>query len=230
MYGYSQSVNDYGIVIIPVKYDFVRHENAYRLNTLTKINLKKAGFEAFYTNETIPTQYSNRCSLLYVDVKEETGFLVTKLFIEFKDCTDKVIFKSEVGKSRAKNYEIAYREALEDAFKSVYALQYKYNGYNGEVKVNSQNATIMVPILENSGNSLDEAKSFFLFAQPIKNGFQLIDSTSKVIMKIYNTTNPSIYLATKESIQGIMVLKNGYWFFEYYQNDTLMSEETKIKF
>ena len=58
-YSYSQSVNDYKAVIVPVKFDFLKTENQYRLNTLTKFNLKKAGFEAFYTNEAIPNDYSD---------------------------------------------------------------------------------------------------------------------------------------------------------------------------
>jgi hypothetical protein len=67
-YGFSQSINDYVAVIVPTKYQFLKSENQYRLNTLTKFNLKKAGFEAFYTNETVPKEYNERCSLLYVDV------------------------------------------------------------------------------------------------------------------------------------------------------------------
>ena len=43
---------------------FLKAENQYRLSTLTKVNLKKAGFEAFYTNETIPKEYNDRCSLV----------------------------------------------------------------------------------------------------------------------------------------------------------------------
>ena len=52
-YGFSQSINDYKSVIIPLKFDFLKSENQYRLATLSKFNLNKAGFEAYYTNETI---------------------------------------------------------------------------------------------------------------------------------------------------------------------------------
>src|SRR6187402_1514033 len=94
-YGFSQSVNDYSAVIIPVKYDFLKSENQYRLNTLTKFNLQKAGFIAFYSNEDLPAEYSNRCSRLNVDVLKENGFLVTKLYVVFKDCNGKEVYKSE---------------------------------------------------------------------------------------------------------------------------------------
>lgn len=50
--GFAQSVslNDYKAVIIPLKYDFMKTDNQYRLATLSKQNLNKAGFEAFYTS------------------------------------------------------------------------------------------------------------------------------------------------------------------------------------
>ena len=71
---FSQNINNYKAVIIPLKYDFLKSENQYRLATLTKLNLQKAGFVAFYSNEDIPSEYKDRCSLLTVDVKKESGF------------------------------------------------------------------------------------------------------------------------------------------------------------
>jgi hypothetical protein len=239
-YGFSQSVNDYVAVMIPVKYDFVKQENQYRLNTLTKFNLQKAGFQAFYTNESIPSQFNDRCSLLYVDVSKENGFMITKLFVTFKDCNGKVVFKSEIGKSKEKDYEVAYTAALNQAFESVYALQYKYNG---SVAASTQKATVSSPaivpaattaavaaVAVNVPSGNGEPDGTVLFAQPIKNGFQLVDSTPKVVMKAYKTTNPSIYIASKENIQGVMVLKENQWFFEYYEKETLMSEKITVKF
>ena len=82
-YSFAQSVNDYKAVIIPMKYDFQKSENQYRLQTITKINLQKAGFKAFYATEAIPAEVTDRCSLLYFDVKKDNGFLVTKLFVTF---------------------------------------------------------------------------------------------------------------------------------------------------
>lgn len=240
-YGFSQSVNDYAAVIIPVKYDFVKKENEYRLNTLTKFNLKKAGFEAFYANETIPKEFNDRCSILNADVLKENGFLITKLYVVLKDCNGKVVFKSQVGKSKEKDYEAAYTEALNAAFTSVYALHYKYSG----AASNSQNAAIAAPVaikvastsvaaaavaVNVPNTSVAEPDGTVLFAQPIKNGFQLVDTTPKVVMKAYKTTNPSIYIASKENIQGVMVLKENQWFFEYYEKDILMSEKITVKF
>ncbi len=235
-YIFSQSVNDYVAVIIPVKYDFQNKENQYRLNTLTKVNLQKAGFEAYYSTEAVSSEYKDRCNLLNVDVVKENGFLITKLYVVFKDCYGKVVFKSEVGKSREKDYEAAYTEALSDAFVSVNALHYKYNGSTANkekataaiVDLPVRTTTVSATALTSTSSTTNEA--FSLFAQPIKNGFQLIDSTPKVVMKVYNTTNPSVFLATKDNTQGVLLLKDNQWVFEYYDNEILMSEKIAVKF
>jgi hypothetical protein len=54
---FSQSVNDYKAVIVPIKYEFTSTDNQYRLATISKYNLNNAGFEAFYDNESVTEDY-----------------------------------------------------------------------------------------------------------------------------------------------------------------------------
>lgn len=68
-----------------------------------------------------------------------------------------------------------------------------------------------------------------LFAQPIENGYQLIDKTPKVIMKIYNTSVKNVYSARVGDLQGVFLSKNNEWFFEYYQDDKLISQKINVK-
>lgn len=242
-YSFSQSVNDYKAVIIPLKYEFLKKENQYRLQTITKFNLQKAGFQAFYSNESIPEELNDRCSLLYVDVKNESSLLVAKLQIVFKDCYGTEIYKSEIGKSREKEYQISYTEALNEAFKSVYALQYKYTakvvGSKAEPMLNivpaETTSEVEVPVLDSNKESkeikIKETKSLdLLYAQPTSYGYQLIDSEPKVIIKLYKTSNPSSFIAFKGSIQGVLVSAENQWFFEYYQNNEKISEKVEVKF
>ncbi len=246
-YSFSQSVNDYKAVIIPMKFDFLKEENQYRLQTLTKFNLEKAGFQAFYVNEAVATQFPDRCSLLYVDVKKDKGFLVTKLYITFKDCYGVIIFQSAIGKSREKEYGASYYEALNEAFKSVFELNYTYSEKtNSGTKpaVISESIPAATPAADailtvspaTSEKDLSESKvaenkeSHLLYAQPTSYGYQLIDSEPKVVMKVYKTSNTSSFMATKGSLQGVLVAKDNQWFFEYYQNDKLVSEKVNVKF
>lgn len=251
-YSFSQSVNDYKAVIIPTKYDFQKSDNQYRLQTLTKVDIQKAGFQSFHANESVPEEFNDRCDLLYIDVKKESGFLVTKLYITFKDCYGAIIYQSPIGKSREKEFQAAYYEALNEAFVSVYALQYKYNGTKAvaksapiSVSVPATAApvavvpavpavpTVPVPSTNNEVNDLKISENKItglLYAQPTSYGYQLIDSEPKVVMKVYKTSNPASYMATKGSVQGVLVSKDNQWFFEYYQGDKLISEKIDVKF
>lgn len=261
-YGFSQTVNDYKAVVIPMKYDFQKTENQYRLQTITKMNLQKAGFQAFYTNETISGEITDRCSLLYLDVIKDSGFLITKLFVTFKDCYGTIVFKSEIGKSREKEFNAAYAESLNNAFINIYALNYAYNGntnFSPKAGITVQSLPVMaapqavspslavipaaasvavpvvVPVVA-ATTSKSEPKSSetnsdnVLYAQPTSYGYQLIDSEPKVVMKMYKTSNPASFMAKKGDIQGALVSKDNQWFFEYYQNDKLVSEKIDVKF
>ncbi|HSN48102.1 MAG TPA: hypothetical protein VLR29_05020 [Flavobacterium sp.] len=244
-YGFSQKVNDYKAVVIPMKYDIQKTENQYRLQTITKIDLQNAGFQAFYATETMPAEFSERCDLLYIDVKKDNAFLVTKLYITFKDCFGAIIFQSAIGKSREKEYGLAYTDALNDAFMSVKALNYKYNGTKAGSKsavvpaapapVATTAPAIVLPAAA-STKEVNDNKTFqnisadLLYAQPTPYGYQLIDSEPKVVMKVYKTSNSSSYMAAKGSVQGVLVSKDNQWFFEYYQGDKLISEKINVKF
>ena len=234
--GFSQTVNDYKAIIVPIKFDFSKGINPYRLSTLTKSNLTKAGFQAFYENEQLPEGYSDRCELLYADVKKDSGFLVSKLYVEFKDCFGKVIYTSEIGRSKEKEYDIAYREALDMAFLSIYNLNYKYSGKkavssekaipaaaNTTVVATTAAPAMTAPVADVSDPNL-------LYAQPTENGFQLIDKTPKVVMKLLKTSRPDSFIAIKDGVQGTLNAKDNQWFFEYYQNDKLVSEKVSVKF
>lgn len=234
--GFSQTVNDYKAVIVPLKYDFLKSENQYRMSTMTKANLNKAGFQAFYGNEELPAGFADRCDLLYVDVKKENGFLITKLYVEFKDCYGKVVYTSEIGKSKEKDYEAAYRECLDLAFVSINALHYKYNGKSVntgkavQVAVPAATTAVTATAAVVSTPVADVKDPNLLYAQPTDNGYQLIDKTPKVVMKLLKTSRPDSFIAIKDGVQGTLNAKDNQWFFEYYKNDQLVSEKVSVKF
>ncbi|KAF2513599.1 hypothetical protein [Flavobacterium foetidum] len=238
--GFAQSLNDYKAVIVPLKYDFIKEDNQYRLATLSKSNLLQAGFTAFYVNEELPTGYNERCDLLYVNVRKDNAFLVTKLFVEFKDCYGRIVYTSETGKSREKEYDVAYREALNNAFVSVNALHYKYSGKSpvaptkvttaASLQTTASAAPAAIQQTVVATPAADVSDPNLLYAQPTENGYQLIDKTPKVVMKLLKTSRPDSFIAIKDGIQGSLNAKDNQWYFEYYQNDKLISEKVSVKF
>ncbi|WP_157943755.1 hypothetical protein [Arenibacter hampyeongensis] len=71
-----------------------------------------------------------------------------------------------------------------------------------------------------------------LYAQPIANGFQLVDSTPKIAMWMWKTTVTDVYIAqaTHVAENGIVVKKGDKWYFEYRGDDKIMAQELNIKF
>jgi hypothetical protein len=175
---------------------------------------------------------------LYYDIVKENAFLTTKVHITLKDCYGKVVFESETGVSREKAYELAYPDALSEAFASVDALHYKY--IQEEVKygvepvvANKKEALDGIVPAKNTmskADTVDLSQAGVLYAQPIVNGFQLVNSAPKVVMKVFKTSSSTCLIAMRESIQGVLISKDNQWFFEYYQNDTLISEKIEVKF
>ena len=229
--GFSQSIKDYKGVVIPLKYDFQKEQNQYRIQTLIKVNLLKSGFQAYYSNEIIPPEINDRCKLLTLDLIKESTFIMTKLTLVFKDCYGVAILKSGIGKSREKQFEIAYKEALDNAFMSLNTIDNSNFDTNSilnnpsdlVLQTSSKVKNETAELIKNKENSL-------LFAQPTSFGYQLIDREPKVIMKIYKTSNPASYIAFKGNLQGVLVAKENQWLFEYYQNDNLVSEKVDVKF
>ena len=225
---FSQSVNEYKYALVPSKFSFLNEVDQYKLNTLTKLLMGKYGFVAFLDNEILPDEVlNNNCNKVYVDVVKSGGVFTTKLSIVLKDCKNNVLFTTAEGKSREKEFKIAYNEALRDAFKSFEILKYKYSPKDSlPVITNAENQKNQV-VLKNESMQENEK---MLFAQPISNGFQLIDASPKVIIKIFKTSLPTTFLAIREQIQGVLIYKDNQWVFEYYQNATLISELINVKF
>lgn len=224
--GFAQNINDYQYVIVPTKFEFQKKENDYRLNTLTKFNLEKYGFNASYAKDNFGISYSDRCDYLAVNVIDAGSFLTTKLQITFTDCNNNVVFTSKVGDSKEKDRKLAYVEALNEAFESVKALNYKYNGNKSVSKSDQDGVEQPVEVVKQEVKVNDNQ----LFAQAISNGYQLVDTTPKVVLKIFKTSQADYYTAVSDAKNGVVFKKNNEWFFEYYENDKLISEKLAIKF
>lgn len=251
--GYAQStINNYKYVIIPEKFSFLKENDQYRLNTLTKFLLQDKGFTPYFDNAELPAEIANnKCSALQVEVLEKNGMFTTNLTLLLKDCKGNVIFKSKEGKSREKEFKTSYNLALRDAFTSLNDVQYAYSGTTNvqdqqaaatPVAAVRASATATVPVSASvtAITSQPAAKvsavatavqpAGTLYAQPTTNGYQLIDTTPKKVLTLSRTSVQDYFIAENGSYNGIVLKKNGDWFFEYYKDDKLMAEKLLIKF
>ncbi|MGY5848176.1 hypothetical protein ACW6QP_12270 [Salegentibacter sp. HM20] len=123
----AQDLNQYKYVVVPNSFEFSKEENQYQLNALAKFLFEKYGFETLMNNESKPTDLQrDNCLAMYADVKDESGLFVTKMTLILKDCYGKTIFTSKEGRSREKDFEPAWHEALRDAFTSLEEVDYQY--------------------------------------------------------------------------------------------------------
>jgi dTDP-4-dehydrorhamnose 3,5-epimerase-like enzyme len=145
---------------------------------------------------------------------------VTKVKVALKDCKEKVVFETQFGSSREKEFAVAYNQAFRESGKSFDKLNYKYNGKNNSSITQEPTKTIVTEINSET----------FYFAQPTANGFQVVDNEPKVIMKLYTTSQKNVFLGTKGVINGVLISKENHWFFEYYEGGKLVSESWNLKF
>ncbi|WP_445738245.1 hypothetical protein [Mariniflexile sp.] len=276
------NLNNYKYVIVPNRYDFLKEKDQYRLNSLTQFLFNKYGFQALMEGEKYPDDLvKNRCLALKSDLVKDSGMFKTKLAIELKDCNDQIVYTSEMGESREKEYDKAYNEAVRNAFESIEALNYKYVPSaaitsvasqevvpNNEVakeiqqlkeeieslkkeketvvqiaepqvvvvekvpekpvpaKVPTQEVAVKEAITVTATQKVDA--SGVLYAQAIDNGFQLVDSTPKVVYRIKKTGMADVFLV--ESKNATLYKKGDAWILEYYENDVLKQDVLNIKF
>src|SRR5690606_36018241 len=118
----SQNTNlsEYSYVIVPEQFDFLRQRDQFQMNSMAKFYFEKNGFNS-YLADSAPN--ANRCEGLFADVEELTSIFGTKLQIVLKDCNNKEIYRSQEGKSKYKEYEKTYQDALRKAFSSIEALR-----------------------------------------------------------------------------------------------------------
>lgn len=232
--GYTQNtINNYKYVLVPEKFNFSREDNQYGLNTMAKSLLEEKGFSAYFDNSEIPKELAgNRCNALSAEVVQKKGLFVTNLTLLLKDCRGNIIFKSKEGKSREKEFAASYNLALKDAFTSLNDVPYAYIGTTNEGPQQAV-ATTAVPAPSPATTTvvaeIKEAAGT-LYAQATANGYQLIDTAPKIVLTLLKTSVQDYFIADNGASHGIVLKKNGEWYFEYYKDNKLISEKLLIKF
>ncbi len=229
---YSQNtINNYKYVLVPERFNFFKSDDQYGLNNLTRSLLNEKGFTAFVGREELPPELvANKCNALIAEVLEKNSLFVTKLTLLLKDCQGNIIFKSKEGKSREKDFQAAYDEALRDAFSSLKDVPYKYDS----TAFTQPRQVAVVPAASStapaSASPAVAEATGILYAQATSNGYQLIDTTPKKVLTLLKTSMQDYFIAENGASNGVVFKKNGEWFFEYYKDDKLVSHKLQIKF
>jgi len=131
----GQEINNYKYIIIPESFNFSEEVDKYRLNSMTKFLFEKNGFNTLMNTQAKPEDFNrNRCLGLQARLHDNSGLFVTKVTLKLLDCNDQVIFETKEGRSREKDFQESYQEALRDAFSSIEKVDYHFE----EVKTNKK--------------------------------------------------------------------------------------------
>jgi hypothetical protein len=252
--------NQYKYVIVNSKFDFVRQVDGFRTSSLTKFLFNKMGFIAVMDNEELDDELAvNRCSAIYADVKDDSGMLTTKNYIEIKDCKGRLLFTSLTGSSRSKQYEKAYRQAIKEAFQSIEKIGYNYDPTLAKKeafsKVKKEKVKETKPV--KVAKPTKDKKAPLMVTQevtvkettPVKTVVKK-DIQKNTIIKLYAQPNANGYQLVNTKPEIVFVLlktntadkffikdKNGtfvkdgdYWLAEYYDNGKLIVQKYEVKF
>lgn len=298
-------LNEYKYIVVPKRLDGFSKDNQYKTSTLVKHLFTQKGFNVVY-EDNLPTDLNaNKCLGLFVNLLDESSLFSTKTALILKDCNGTEVFTTMQGKSKSKEYEPAYSEAINKAFSSFDGIVYNYQPKQEEAKnesltvsfkndvkkleaPNERGKSALVeeeftserqyykdnrPVdsdfrnaetaegnrtmveqtatreaqrfesIELKPSEMKIAKSpsektttmfsgtpVTLYAQELPDGYQLVDSTPKIQMKLFKSSMPNVYIAESGSINGLVYAEGGKWFFEYYNANKLVTELLNIKF
>lgn len=269
-------LNSYQYVIVPKKFQAFDRENQYHTSTIIKHLFSEEGFTTYYEGE-VPDDISDPCAGLKVGLLNESTMFRTKVKLSLVNCRDKEVFLTALGESRAKEYIDGYKEAIEEAFKSVKALNYSYepakagqesltisfdkdvkslekevkspdagSGSPGQAGVQQQ-ASPEVQRYKNqqpkpssmqkgevpgmaSTEAFEIPSTEELYAQKIENGYQLVDRSPAIRLRLYESSVPDVYFAEEGDFHGIAYSRDDKWFLEYYKGGKKQVQELQIKF
>lgn len=237
--GQEKKVSNYKYIIVPNKFEFLKEPDQYQTSSLTKFLLKKNGFTVLLESEDFPEDLKNdRCKALTASIVNNSSLFKTKLHLELKDCFSKVLFTSE-GESRIKDFKKSYQQSIRNAHKLMEDINYKPLSKKQQVKetkiiaVDTPVKTItkkevLKDVSSTKKGSEKVENTTTLYAQPKKNGFQLINLKPEVVFIILNTKIKDVYVIKDKN--GLLYKQESKWVAEYYEKDQLIVKEFEIKF
>lgn len=255
LFSQQKKIENYKYIIVPKRFGFLKIDDQYQTSSLTKFLLKKNGFEVFLSGEKLPNELvQNRCLALTADILDESSLFTVKQKIELKDCFGTVLFTSQEGRSKEKDFKKSYHAAIRKAYASMSDLKYVNKPFkepvvNKEVVKKNNVAPVkeltavktIAPAITTTkvANILKEPTKVkknkeilisknVLYAQEIKNGFQLVNTKPSVVFQVYNTKVKDVFIIKDKN--GILYKNDSIWVAEFYNNGSLVIEEYQIKF
>ena len=219
------NLDQYKYVSVPNRFDFMKSSDQFQISSLAKFLLTKNKFTVLENLEKYPADLAaNQCLLLNLNVAQIKGFLKTKLEVQFLNCKNQMVFKSDIGMSREKDFKTAYHQSLRAAFSSVSEANYKFNETVDKVSTNekpiSVKRAVSTPVQAKDFSS-SKLTSEILMTQT-SYGFDIKDADGIVVYSLYQTISDGIYIIDR--LPGIVYKRGNRFVREYISNQKIIIE------
>ncbi len=212
--------------IVPTQFDWQTKENQYRISTLLKTRLAEAGNSVFYSNEILPDEVlTNACNNFTIKVVRLDGAFLSKLRIDIADCQNQIVLQSIVGSSKDKSYDIAYREALEEAINDIIP-KLKVIKRSEETTNKSNASTTEVPV-KTTINTAQTANASIL-AQRNSRGYSF-STANGINIQLQQSSKPDVFLAFLDTQPAVAFYNNGKLLIEYYEGNKKIAVNYEVK-
>ncbi|PCI04847.1 MAG: hypothetical protein COB81_02520 [Flavobacteriaceae bacterium] len=123
----QSELDAYKYIIVKKQYGFQKSPDKYQLNSLTKFLLAKSDLIVLFDTDPFSDDVAlNPCLALKVELVDISGMFSTQLSVNFRDCKNKIIYATSIGKSKSKEYKKAYHEALRISLEMFNTYKHKY--------------------------------------------------------------------------------------------------------
>ena len=215
----SQSdLDQFKYFIVPTYFNGFDSADKYQLNSLTYFLFKKNNFEVLKETDSKPSDLSKSPCLggLLRLVKHKGGIFKTKVSFDIIDCNNQVVFKSDIGESREKDFKVAYHQALRNTFECINNEDYSYSS----VIHSDQDLHVISNTIESN------IQNEIYYAQKIPNGYQLVDTKPSIFCKMYETDTENVYLVEGKS--AMIKKENSNWIYSFLNKDGKTEKRTII--
>ena len=250
VFGQEKKVNNYKFIVVPDQFDFLKQKDEYKTSSLTKFLLKKNGFTVVLNSDQYPKDLiDNPCSGLKALVLDKSSMFKLKVIIELRDCSNRLLYTSDEGVSKLKEYKKGFQEAIRNAHASMIDVVYEPLLLE-TIRKDKKEIVTVNPVLvkevkevklevELPGiNNIEEAAQVSptnnialdgtLYAQPKENGFQLINLKPQVVFVILNTSVKGVFVIKDKN--GLLYKKGENWIAEFYEGGEIVVKKYNIKF
>lgn len=249
VFGQEKKVNNYKFIVVPDQFDFLKQKDEYKTSSLTKFLLKKNGFTVVLNSEQYPKDLiDNPCSGLKALVLDKSSMFKLKVIIELRDCSNRLLYTSDEGVSKLKEYKKGFQEAIRNAHASMIDVVYEpllletIRKDKKEIvtvnpvlvkEVKEVKLEVELPVI----NNIEAAQVFptnnivldsALYAQKKENGFQLVDLKPQVVFVILNTSVKDVFVIKDKN--GLLYKKGENWIAEFYEGGEIVVKKYNIKF